>query len=87
MGAGLKLVERAIEAQFGVKDLDQIPGNGTADSGFVFNAEGRRFWVYVSAEWDNNSGHFKVDLSQLGKELRASKNGKVRIMTHGIRRE
>jgi hypothetical protein len=81
MGKGLKLVEEAIVAQFGVKDLEPIPGNGTADSGFVFKV---RFCVYVSAEWDNNPGHFKVDLSQLGKELRASKNGKVRVKTDGI---
>jgi hypothetical protein len=87
MGAGLKLVKEAIAVQFNVKDLDQIPGNGTADSVFVFNAEDRRFWVYVSQEWDDAPKHFKVDLSPLGKKLRASKNGKARVARDGILRQ
>ena len=86
MGLGLNAVRDEIRGEFGAPDTIEHYDSETMATVLGFAAEGRRFVVRLSDEFDEDygSGQLNVDLSRLGQFLRASKDGKATIRRSGI---
>lgn len=86
MGAGVDAVKSELVNSFGVCTTVDHHDPETFDTVIGFEAEGRRFLVRVSTEFDEDyaSGQVKVDLSALGPFLRASHSGKASVRRSGI---
>jgi hypothetical protein len=86
MSAGLNAVISQIRTQFGNPDIDQHYDSSRMSTALKFSEENRTFLVSVSMEFDQDygSGQLSVDLTQLGKILRTSKDGRAIVKTTGV---
>lgn len=86
MGFGADVVKQAIAREFGPVKIDEGHDFDTKGAVLHFSSEGRTFAVEVTNEFDADyaSGQVRVDLGDLGRVLRASKDGRAVVMRSGI---
>lgn len=86
MAEGANAVKAALAREFGAINVDEGYDVNTREVLLDFSADGRDFRVRVSSEYDKDyaSGQLRVDLRRLGTLLRASKDGRARVMRTGI---
>jgi len=86
MAEGLTAVRSALATEFGQAVIHEQWSASSQETHLAFSSEGRDFRVWVTKEYDDDyaSGQLRVDLRSLGRVLRGTSSGAVRISTKGI---
>jgi hypothetical protein len=87
MAEGANAVKRELMREFGVIQIQEGRDKSTHEVLLTFVADkGLTYKVRVSREYDDDyaSGQIKLDIRGLGKTLRSSTSGLVRVTRTGI---
>ena len=84
--AGVNAVKAELVREFGAINIEEGFDVNTQEALLDFKADGLDYRVRVSREYDDDyaSGQLRVDLRGLGATLRASNNGRARVMRTGV---